>query len=258
MMGQVTSEVRKAVTLPSTSWLVLAMVVGGAGLCAMLSSAAVGSDSPIDTTNATGVAGLYTLPVSMGSVLPLSLGVILVTAEIQHRTMTITRLAEPQTWRVYVGKLLVSGLGGGVMAVLTMASAVAVVGLILNQGVGTAFLGTARVQLAVVGSIVAFVLWAIIGAGLGAAIGNQTLAIAGVLLFTVFLEPFLRIVAGPKFMFLTQFLPGGASDALAGGSLLNVAIGTQGAAQWQGGVTLAVYALLIAGMGFIRLRVLDS
>lgn len=258
MMQQVTSEVRKAITLPSTSWLVLAMVIVGVALCTMLGFAAVGPASPIDTANATGVAGLYNLPVTMGSVLPLSLGVILVTAEIQHRTMTITQLAEPRLWRVYVGKLLVSGLGGGVMAILTMASAVAVVGLILHQGAGTSFLDAVQVQLALVGSIAAFVLWAIIGAGLGAAIANQTLAIVGVLVFTVFLEPFLRIVAGPNFIFLTQFLPGSASDALAGGSLLNVAIGAQGAVQWQGGVTLAAYALFIAVIGFLRLRVSDS
>lgn len=74
---------------------------------------------------------------------------------------------------------------------------VTVVGLILHRGAGTSFLDTVQVQFTVAGSIVAFVLWAIIGAGLGAAIANQTLAIVGVLLFTVFLEPFLRIVAGP-------------------------------------------------------------
>ena len=258
MTRQVTFEVRKAITLPSTSWLMLAMVIVGVAFCAMLGFAAVGPTSPIDTANAAEVAGLYNLPITMGSVLPLSLGVILVTAEFQHRTMTITHLAEPRIWRVYLGKLLVSGLGGGVMAVLTMASAVTVVGLILHRGAGTSFLDTVQVQFTVAGSIVAFVLWAIIGAGLGAAIANQTLAIVGVLLFTVFLEPFLRIVAGPNFIFLTQFLPGSASDALAGGSLLNVAIGAQGAAQWQGGVTLAAYALLIAAIGFLRLRALDS
>ena len=155
MTRQVTFEVRKAITLPSTSWLMLAMVIVGVAFCAMLGFAAVGPTSPIDTANAAGVAGLYNLPITMGSVLPLSLGVILVTAEFQHRTMTITHLAEPRIWRVYLGKLLVSGLGGGVMAVLTMASAVTVVGLILHRGAGTSFLDTVQVQFTVAGSIVA-------------------------------------------------------------------------------------------------------
>lgn len=117
---------------------------------------------------------------------------------------------------------------------------------------------TVQVQFTVAGSIVAFVLWAIIGAGLGAAIANQTVAIVGVLLVYCLLGAISwRIVAGPDFIFLMN-LPGSASDALAGGSLLNVAIGAQGAAQWQGGVTLAAYALLIAAIGFLRLRALDS
>ena len=49
-----------------------------------------------------------------------------------------------------------------------------------------------------------------------------------------------------------------STDEHVGGSLLNVAIGAQGAAQWQGGVTLAAYALLITAIGFLRLRALDS
>lgn len=254
MKAQLISEFRKAVTLRSTPWLILALVVGGAAMCAVLSTAAVGSMSPIDVDSARGVSILYNLPVAMGAVIPLALGVTIVTAEHHHGTMILTYLGRPRRWRVFVSKLVLSAAGGAVMAVAAMAVAAGVVAVVLHRGTGRTYLDDATVQRTLLGSVVAVVLWAVIGTGLGAAIANQTLAIVGVLGFTVFLEPFLRIIAGTRYASVAQFLPGSASDSLAGGSILGAALDVSASSQGRGGVILAGYAVVFALVGYARTR----
>ena len=73
--------------------------------------------------------------------------------------------------------------------------------------------------------IIAFVLWVLVGIGVGALVRNQVGAIVGVLVFTQFLEPVGRTAAGfvEGLSNVTRFLPGAASDALVGASLFNTA-----------------------------------
>lgn len=254
MIQQLNSEFRKALTLRSTPWLMLALVVGGAGMCAILSTAAVGAMSPIDIESARGVTLLYNLPVAMGAVVPLALGVTIVTAEHQHRTTILTYLGGPRRWRIYLSKLVVSAAGGATMAVAAMATAAGVVAVVLYRATGRTYLSDGLVQRTLLGSVLAIVLWAVIGTGLGAAIANQTLAIVGVLGFTVFLEPFLRIIAGTRFADVAQLLPGSASDALASGSILSAALDVSASSQGRGGLILAGYALVFSLVGYARTR----
>ena len=254
MIDQWTSELRKAMTLRSTPWLFFAFVFGGALLCLALGSAAASGASPIDDATAQGVIVLYNLPAAMGLVLPLALGVSLVTSENQHDTMILTYLGQPRRWQVYVGKLMVGAVGGTVMGAAGIAAATGVVSIVLHNAQGHTHLDDPQVLQALGGSVFAMTLWTVIGVGLGAAIANQTLAVAGAFGFTVFIEPFLRIIGGATYAPLTQFLPGSASDSLAGGSILNSALEISAANQAQGASTLLAYALLLVVLGFWRLR----
>ena len=82
--------------------------------------------------------------------------------------------------------------------------------------------------------ILAFVLWVLVGIGVGALVRNQVGAIVGVLVFTQFLEPVGRAAAGfvEGLSDVTRFLPGAASDALVGASVFSTAApGASGASR---------------------------
>jgi hypothetical protein len=105
--------------------------------------------------------------------------------------------------------------------------------------------------------ILAYVLWVLIGTGVGALVRNQVGAIVGVLVFTQFLEPVGRAAAAfvDGLSDVTRFLPGAASDALAGASVFNAATpGGTGSASlewWAGGLVLLGYAVVLLAFGHL-------
>jgi hypothetical protein len=118
-----------------------------------------------------------------------------VTNEFRHKTLTPTFLATPRRGIALGGKLA----AGVVMGVLYAA-----VALVAAVGIGAAALAAFGIDTrlgetdtwAMIGRIVAsFVLWTLIGVGVGTLVRNQVAAVVGVLAFTQFLEPIARTVA---------------------------------------------------------------
>ena len=105
--------------------------------------------------------------------------------------------------------------------------------------------------------ILAFVLWVLVGIGVGALVRNQVGAIVGVLVFTQFLEPVGRTAAGfvEGLTNVTRFLPGAASDALVGASLFSTAAPGLPAEDplewWVGGLVLLGYAFVFLLLGHL-------
>ena len=105
--------------------------------------------------------------------------------------------------------------------------------------------------------ILAFILWVLIGIGVGALVRNQVGAIVGVLVFTQFLEPVGRAAASfvEGLSDFTRFLPGAASDALVGESLFAGAGATPASADplewWVGGLVLLGYAVVLVALGHL-------
>ena len=100
----------------------------------------------------------------------------------------------------------------------------------------------------------ALVLYTVIGVGVGALLRNQVGAIVGVLVFTQFIEPIGRTAAAfvDGLADYTRFLPGAASDALVGASVLSASM-AQGSADslewWVGGLVLLGYAVVFVVLG---------
>ena len=169
---------------------------------------------------------LYSTATAVGYVFPLLIGTLMVTTEFRHKTLTPTFLATPKRGLVLWAKILV-GIALGVAVRRARRALLRRPGRRASSP-RTAWTPTSRSSdtWALFGRmILAFVLWVLVGIGVGALVRNQVGAIVGVLVFTQFLEPVGRTAAGfvEGLTEVTRFLPGAASDALVGASLFSTA-----------------------------------
>ena len=197
---------------------------------------------------------IYGLSATLGYVFPVIVGALAVTSEFRHQTITPTLLAEPRRNIVLIAKMLGAiplGLLFGVLGTLTTVGVGA--GVIALSGNET-YLTEPSVLRAVGLSVLAGALWAMVGVGLGAALPNQVLSIVLLLVFTQFVEPMVRVLAGfvDWGASVAQFLPGAAGDALIGASFFS-AFGAPGGSAlltwWQGALVLVAYAAGLALLG---------
>lgn len=200
-------------------------------------------------------APVYSVATAVGYVFPLLLGTLMVTAEFRHQTLTPTFLATPRRGRVLIAKLAV-GVAMGVL--------LGIVGVLASVGISAAtFSGfgidtqlTSSETWAMLGRmLLAYVLWTLVGIGVGVLVRNQVAAIVGVLVFTQFLEPIGRAASGfvEGLADFTQFLPGSASDALVGSSIFTMSVQTTMTQLewWAGALVLLGYAVVFVVLGHL-------
>jgi hypothetical protein len=202
--------------------------------------------------DAEGVAmSVYTLAVALGYVFPAVLGALAVTGEFRYRTITPTLLAEPRRSLV---------LGAKVVAVTPFAFVVSLAGVAGTVVGGAAtlaimgeptLLGDPEVQRTIVMSVVALVLWALVGVGFGSVLTNQVAAIVVLLAFTQFVEPILRLLLAQFDVTeaASKFLPGAAGEAIAGSSLYVSSGLADLLPAWQGALVLLGYAVVLVLVG---------
>jgi ABC-2 type transport system permease protein len=176
----------------------------------------------------------------------LLVGTVTITGEYRHRTVTTTFLATPRRGTVVGAKLAVAGGVAALYAIVTMA-----VGLLaaLPRLVGSSAsieLGDSHVAQVVAGTAVGTTLFALAGVGIGALVRNQTLAVAGALIWFVVAENIVGSVVGWD---VGRWLPGraaAAASAAGGGTLLPMAAGAGLFAAYTAVVTVAGARLAVA------------
>jgi len=197
---------------------------------------------------------IYGLSATLGYVFPVIVGALSVTGEFRHKTITPTLLAEPRRSVVLLAKFLGSVPIGLVFGLVGTLATVGVGAGVLAISGNETFLGEPEVLRTLALSVLAGVLWALVGVGLGAALPNQVLSIVLLLVFTQFIEPMFRILAsfvswGPT---AAQFLPGAAGDALIGASFFSAMGGGADSGLltwWQGALLLLGYAAVLGLLG---------
>jgi hypothetical protein len=142
--------------------------------------------------------------------LALVLGVVMVTSEHRHKTVTPTFLVEPRRGRVTAAKLVVSSGGGLVVAVVAGAVGLAFGYAVVGAGMGTGGEMLTEFRHVWPGVAAAAVLYAVYGVGLGALFKNQAVSIVVGLGATAVLEPILD-GALPS---VGRWLPNEAAQAL--------------------------------------------
>lgn len=248
-------------------WWILALVLAGyvAFMAAFLAlflgdlGALLGGGSNLPQRE---IADLvYASGPSLGYLVPVLLGALIVTSEHRHRTLTPTLLAEPRRGVVITGKAIVGAAFGAVYGVIGILAAVGAGGGVIAATGGDPLLGDPETWALLARATLAMALWGVIGVGLGGLVANQVVAIVLVLVFTQFLEPILRLVGSiwEWSAQLGKFLPGAASDALVGSGLF----GSLGALDpsapmlsvslewWQGGLVLAALATVLLALGAV-------
>lgn len=197
---------------------------------------------------------LYSLSSTIGYFFPLLLGTLIVTAEFRQKTLTPTFLATPRRGTVLWAKIVTAITVGALFGVLALIATVAPSALFLAINDLPTGLDDPDTWALLGRVLIAFVLWAIIGIGIGALVRNQVVAIVVVLAFTQLIEPIARLAVSllEGFEEVVNYLPGAASDALVGASLFSAMQGGDpGVEWWVGGVTLAAYAIVFVVLGYL-------
>jgi ABC-2 type transport system permease protein len=196
-----------------------------------------GPDEPV-MRNLMGLAGL-------AQAFALVLGVLAITTEFRHGTITPTLLVVPRRSRLMLAKLGATAITGLALGLLTTGLvALIVAGVTSARGIDDNAT-TSQVLHMVVGGTIATGLFAVIGLGLGAIVRNQVGAIIGALVYMLIVEPLANLI--PTFGdWVAKYGLGGTSGALS-----QTSGGDNVLAQVPGGLLLAAYAAILLVVGIV-------
>jgi len=185
------------------------------------------------------------------------MGVLCVTGEYRHKTITTTLVLTPVRTRVLGAKVAVVALWSILIALLTLV-AVAVVGLPWNAALGgVTSTVTDQVGAVVPGLVASAVLLGLFGLGFGTLVKNQVAAILIVIGGTLILESILIALARAIFHYDLNWLPNAAGAALAGDIARGFGGGGGGGERafhlltwWQGGLVMLLWGLVPLTIGY--------
>ena len=183
-----------------------------------------------------------------GYILALLLGVLCITTEFRHKTVTTSFLVMPHRPRFVGGKLIFAAIAGAVLAVIMLVATVVGGGLTLAARGGSFSDMIHQLPAVAPGMILVFALFAILGVGIGSVLTNQVAAIIVCLGWFIILEGILvQLVHSAE-----KWVPTGAATAAA-----NL---TRGRGSdfglfnwWQGTLLMLAYGLVFAAVGSIIL-----
>ncbi len=179
-----------------------------------------------------------------GYLLALLLGVLVVTTEFRHKTVTTSFLVTPHRPRFVGAKLVLAALLGAALAVLMLVATVLGGGLTLAARGGSFSAMLHQLPAVAPGMLLVFALFAVLGVGVGSLLTNQVAAIMVCLGWFVILEGILvQIVHGAE-----RWVPTGAASAAA-----NITRG-RGVdfglfSWWEGALLMLGYGLAFAAIG---------
>lgn len=228
-----------------TTWVLLLI---GALLAAVTAAALVGSRSLADDRALALVQGS-----SFASFLVLILAALLVTNEYRHGTIATTFLSEPRRERVLAAKLAVAA-GAGVAFALVALAATAAVALpwLASRGEPLALDGQALE--AVARLVLAFALYAVVGAAVGAILQGQVGTIVTIFVWFLVVESLVGVLSQLLLADfgdpdpLTPYLPGSALGGVVGGQGSEFMLRGPAAT----GVAL-LYVVALVGLGWLSI-----
>lgn len=224
----------------------LGIVIATLALVALIAGAQAAADS-FDSDSVPGIDLLDTA--GLAQPFALVLGLLAVTTEFRHGTITPTLLATPDRMRLMVAKLSAHVTAGLVLGIVAYALAAILMSIILplrDISTGLSF-GDGTEQ--VVGGVVCIALLAAIGVGVGAVIRNQVGAVIGGLAWFFMIEPLLTAI--PKVGdWIGDYGIGGAVAAVSASQF----DGGAEISQLAGGLLLLGYAVLFAVGGAVMMR----
>ncbi|SCG53377.1 ABC transporter permease [Micromonospora coxensis] len=201
-------------------------------------------------------ANLYTNGQLFGLLIVMLLGVVVVTSEFFHQTVTTTFLTAPHRTAVMAAKLVAAAVLGLVFWVLfTLLNIPAGAAILGTVDVGSQ-LGSSAVWRAIALNGLAYLLWAILGVGLGVLIRSQIGAtVTGILLYlggTIGAITVLSLLAarfGEWINKLQLLVPSLASSLMVSGADI-----PGNPPRWAGAAVLIGYAAVAGAIGVLTIR----
>lgn len=264
MSGAIKSEVRKIFTTRAWWGTALGMVIL-AFLLAMAAGSLVnlgangdeGFSSSPQSAMAIYNAGLLGNFGSLTALFPLALGVLLITTEYRHKTVTATYLATPRRTTVATAKVIAVLVVGLIYGVIHAIASIAggAFSLTVFKHVDL-FLSNGDVWASIGRGVLATAIWMLIGFGFGMLVRNQMVAILCAVAFGFLGQLLLNIVfALLKWWAAMKWIPGNlttsmlvTSDPTAKPSAND---NTQYFSWWVSALLLVLYALVLAGLGSV-------
>ena len=211
-------------------------------------------------------ANVFTSGQFFGLLFMVVLGALIVTNEFFHQTATTTFLATPRRTAVIVSKLIAATmLAFGFWAVITL----------IDLGVGSAFFSFSGYETpltdwpvvrSVLMNLLAFVIWAVLGVGLGVLIRSQLGATLTGAAFYLLSFPIAFIFFGLIRQFVIKkdwvwdfivSVPGVASQIMISPEPLTFGPGEHGPPWWAGALVLVGYGILAGIVGTLITRKRD-
>jgi ABC-2 type transport system permease protein len=177
----------------------------------------------------------------------LVLGILAITSEFRHGTITPSLLVTPDRVRIVLAKL-----GASVLIGLALGLVTSVLVFLIVKGIGGARdLDTSGDAGAIIiGTTVGTGLWAALGLGVGAILRNQVGAIVGSLVYLFVLENLLQIIPGLDDI-IAKYGFGGLSNALMGADQDN---SSDVLGQVPAGLLLTLYAAILVVIGIVVVK----
>ena len=194
----------------------------------------------------------------MSLLFPLALGVMLITGEYRHKTISATFLSTPNRWVVMVSKMVAVAITGALYAVVhaaaSIAGAVPIIKFVKHQ---PTLLGEPKVWQSLGIGILVFAIWMLIGFGVGMLIRNQIAAVLISVGFAFIIQTALSIIFTVKHWYSAmKWIPGQlttnmliTSDPTAGQSVDPETQAQYFTHWWQAGLVLVAYAAVLAISG---------
>ena len=180
------------------------------------------------------------------TVLAFVIGIVAVTMEWRHGTVTRTFLVTPRRERVLLAKELFMLLLGAALALLAivLVLAIAVPWLVVD---GSSFETSGTVAYAL-RLIVSTMLWGALGIGVGAVVHSQTPALVGSILWVLVGEALVTALLGlVDLEAVGDYLPGRALSAFDGSG------GNGGLSMWPAGAVGVAWVVTLALLGSLRI-----
>jgi ABC-2 type transport system permease protein len=210
-----------------------------------------GSPNPAVPHTAQQLRNLLGLGVNI-YVFALLLGVLIITVEFRHKTVTTAFLVTPRRPLFVAGKLLIAAISGAALALVVVAGTTLGGGITLSAKGGSFSTMLQQIGAVLPGVVLVYALFAVVGVGVGSLLTNQVAAVVVCLGWFLILEN----IIGNIWTGTARWLPGGAAQAAAnvsGGGNQPVGLFSW----WQGSLLILVYGLAFAALGSLVLTKRD-
>lgn len=180
------------------------------------------------------------------SVFVLLLGIIGMTSEYRHMTITSTFLAAPRRGRVIVAKGLLYAVLGAAIAIVA-AAFTTLLTVVLLAGKPHAPVEPGSVLAVAAGVLLGLAIYAVLGVSVGALIKNQVAAIVIAIIFVLLVEPLLSVfVSG-----IAKWLPGAALNSAMSVTTQQDLTAADLLPVWGGAVVLLAYAVVFGAIASV-------